>query len=47
MIDELAEGDEPQSMMPGGVTVPRPRDTRALLIPLARGPAGVRASPCR
>ena len=24
-------------MMPGGVTVPRPRDTRALLIPLALG----------
>jgi hypothetical protein len=38
MTEELAEGeDEPQSMMPGGVTVPRPRDTRALLIPLAAG----------
>ena len=37
MIEELAEGgDEPQSIMPG-VTVPRPRDTRALLIPLAAG----------
>jgi hypothetical protein len=35
---ELAEGeDEPQSLMPGAVTVPRPRDTRALLIPLALG----------
>jgi hypothetical protein len=37
MFEELAEGeDEPQSIMPG-VTVPRPRDTRALLIPLAAG----------
>jgi hypothetical protein len=37
LIDELAEGEDgPESMIPG-VTVPRPRDTRALLIPLAAG----------
>jgi hypothetical protein len=34
-IDELADG-EVESMIPGAV-VPRPRDTRALLIPLASG----------
>lgn len=33
---ELAEGEEPDSMIPGAV-LPRPRDTRALLIPLASG----------
>lgn len=36
--EELAEGEQPDSMIPGAV-VPRPRDTRALLIPLASGMA--------
>jgi hypothetical protein len=37
-IDELGEEEEEvASVIPGGVTVPRPRDTRALLIPMALG----------
>lgn len=37
VIDDLGEEDEEVASMLPGVTVPRPRDTRALLIPMALG----------
>ena len=36
-VDDLGEGEEEEVSMLPGVPVPRPRDTRALLVPMAAG----------